>query len=175
VSRTKEAAAKLQSISDEILNEFRQLPKELIHWRPAADAWSAMDILCHIEEFVPYWTAQILAVTNRSAGEWGRTHVDPHRLTAVENTAARNVDEVEKHMRLSVQHSAGAIANLNDADLDIEAPSRNPRWGVKPAGFILDDLLLGHMSKHLGQIRRNAEQFREEQKPALSERAGRKV
>jgi hypothetical protein len=156
VSRTKEAAAKLQSISDEILSEFRKLPKELMHWRPAADVWSAIDILCHIEEFVPYWTAQILVITNRSAGEWGRTHADPDRLSAVENTEARNVEDVERRLQLSVQHSAAAIANLNDADLDIEAPSRNPRWGVKPAGFILDDLLLEHLRKHLGQIRRNA-------------------
>ena len=175
MSRTKEAAAKLQSISDEILSESRQLPEELIHWRPNKDVWSVMDVLCHIEEFVPYWTAQILAIANRAPGEWGRTHVDPDRLAAVENTAARDREDVERRIRLSVQHSAGAIANLNDADLDIEAPSRNPRWGSKPASFIVDHLLLAHLTNHVGQIRRNAAQFQQERGSSLPAATGRKV
>jgi hypothetical protein len=37
--------------------------------------------------------------------------------------------------------------------------SRNPRWGVKPAGFIVDHLIVQHLEKHLGQIRRNVAQY----------------
>jgi fumarylpyruvate hydrolase len=50
---------------------------------------------------------------------------------------------------------------LSDADLDVEAPSKNPRWGVKPAQFIVDHLLIEHVEKHIGQIRRNVTQYRE--------------
>jgi hypothetical protein len=40
-------------------------------------------------------------------------------------------------------------------------PSRNPRWDVKPAAFVMDHLLVEHVEKHLGQIRRNVRQFSE--------------
>jgi fumarylpyruvate hydrolase len=50
---------------------------------------------------------------------------------------------------------------LCDAALDTEAPSRNPRWGVKPAQFVVDDLIVGHVEKHVGQIKRNLAQFQE--------------
>jgi hypothetical protein len=45
--------------------------------------------------------------------------------------------------------------------LPVEATSKNPRWGVTPASFVVDQLLVGHVEKHLGQIRRNAGQFAE--------------
>jgi hypothetical protein len=32
---------------------------------------------------------------------------------------------------------------------------------VKPASFVVDHLLIQHVEKHLGQIRRNVTQFRE--------------
>jgi hypothetical protein len=41
----------------------------------------------------------------------------------------------------------------------VEAASRNPRWGVKPASFVVDELLVHHVAKHQSQIRRNAAQF----------------
>jgi hypothetical protein len=40
-------------------------------------------------------------------------------------------------------------------------PSRNPRWGAKPASFVVDDLVVHHVAKHQEQIRRNVAQFNE--------------
>jgi hypothetical protein len=53
------------------------------------------------------------------------------------------------------------LTTLTDADLAIEAASKNPRWGVKPAAFVVDDLLVHHVAKHQGQIRRNVARFAE--------------
>jgi hypothetical protein len=77
----------------------------------------------------------------------------------VENTEARTFAEVEKNIRALASQSASALAGLSDADLDVAAPSRNPRWGIKPAGFIVEHLLVIHLEKHLGQIRRNEVQY----------------
>jgi hypothetical protein len=77
----------------------------------------------------------------------------------VANTAARSLAEVTKNIRAFAGQSAAAIAALTDADLDVEARSRNPRWGMKPAGFIVEELLVVHLEKHLGQIRRNETQY----------------
>jgi hypothetical protein len=62
-------------------------------------------------------------------------------------------------IRAAVADSAATLWRLSDADLDVEAASRNPRWGVKPAHFIVDHLLVQHVEKHVGQIRRNVTQY----------------
>jgi hypothetical protein len=108
---------------------------------------------------VPYWTAQALQVIRQPDEPWGRDHTHKERLAAVENTASRNVADVEVAIRAAVRQSAEALRQLSDADLAVEAPSRNPRWDRKPASFIVDDLLVKHVEKHIGQIRRNALQF----------------
>jgi hypothetical protein len=159
MSRAAEAAQKIQLSCDAILAEASGLPAEILRWKPAPDVWSVMDILCHIEEFLPFWTAQSLSAVKHPEREWGRDHTDEARRAAVANTETRIFAEVEKNIRASANQSASLLRELSDADLDVEAPSRNPRWGVKPAGFIVEHLLVIHLEKHLGQIRRNEMQY----------------
>jgi uncharacterized damage-inducible protein DinB len=156
-------AARLRSAADEMLAEVERIPAALVTWKPADDVWSVMEILGHVQEFVGYWTAQTLQVIGNPDQPWGRTHADKDRLAAVEDAVTRRLTDVAAAVRQSVRQSAEAIERLSDAELAVEAPSRNPRWGVKPASFIVDDLLVQHVEKHLGQIRRNLAQF--EQRP----------
>jgi len=155
------AAARLQAAGDEIASEVRSLPAELITWIPGAGVWSVMDILCHIREFVPYWTGQTQRMLGTPAEPWGRDHTDTARLAAVTNTAAYRLDDVLGDIGREVRQSAFTLAALSDADLTVEATSRNPRWGLKPVSFVVDHLLVQHVEKHLGQIRRNVRQFHE--------------
>ena len=158
-TRGQAAAARLQVAADELLAAVQPLPPDLVLWRPAPDVWSVMDILCHVEEFVPYWTRQAIGVVAHPEIAWGRDHTDQDRLAAVTQTARRRLTDVEQAIRAAVRESAVALGHLADADLDLESASRNPRWGVKPALFIVDHLLVQHVEKHVGQIRRNVSQF----------------
>jgi hypothetical protein len=160
MNRAQQAARKLEELTEEILAESMALPAELVRWRAQPEVWSIMDILCHIEEFIPYWTAQLLKVVHHSDEPWGRDHTNPDRLAAVRDTAPKNIAAVGNAIRSLAGESALTIGRLKDADLDIEGPSRNPRWGTKPAGFIVDHLLLVHLANHLGQIRRNIDEFK---------------
>ena len=160
MNRPQEAARKLESLTDEIIAESIALPAALVRWRSKPEVWSIMDILCHIEEFIPYWTAQLLNVVHRSEEPWGRDHTHPDRLAAVQDTASKDIDTVGNAIRSSARECALTIGRLKETDLDAEAPSKNPRWGTKPAGFILDHLLLVHLANHLGQIRRNIDEFK---------------
>jgi hypothetical protein len=90
---------------------------------------------------------------------WGRTHADKARLDAIGRADSRSLADVSDTIRSGTQESAAVIGELSDSDLATEAVSRNPRWGSKPASWVIDDLLIGHVEKHLGQIRRNAMQF----------------
>jgi uncharacterized damage-inducible protein DinB len=158
-TRAAAAAVRLQATTDEILGEVRRLPPALVTWIPAEGVWSVMDILCHIRELVPFWTGETLRIARRPHEQWGRDHTDEGRLAAVANTASYNVDDVLADIRRAVQRSAEALNGLSDADLAVEATSRNSRWGLKPASFVVDHLLVQHVEKHLGQIRRNVAQF----------------
>jgi uncharacterized damage-inducible protein DinB len=153
------AADRLTATTDEILAEVQQLPAEIIYWVPAEGVWTVMDNLCHIREFVPFWTGETLRIVSRRGEPWGRDHADTARLAAVTNTAAYRLEDVVAGIREAVRHTSEALRSLSDADLATEATSKNPRWGLKPASFVVDDLLVHHVAKHQAQIRRNVSQF----------------
>ncbi len=155
------AATRLAETTDAILAEVRALPPEIITWVPDAGVWSVMDILCHIREFVPFWTGEALRMVSRPSDLWGRDHTDTARLAAVTNTAAHRLDDVVADIQQAVRHSTEALRKLSPADLSVEATSKNPRWGRKPASFVVDHLLAEHVEKHLGQVRRNINLFNE--------------
>ena len=155
------AADRLLRTTDEILAEVQRLPAEVIHWVPAEGVWTVMDNLCHIREFVPFWTGETLRIVQRSGEPWGRDHRDTARLAAVTNTAAYGLIDVLADIGEVVRRSAATLRTLSDEQLAVEAASKNPRWGVKPASFVVDDLLVDHVAKHQGQIRRNISQFKE--------------
>ena len=126
------AAGKLAATTEEILAEVQQLPAELIHWVPAEGVWTVMDNLCHIREFVPFWTGETLRIVQRPTELWGRDHTDTARLAAVTNTAAQGLADIVADIREAVRRAADTLSRLSDADLASEATSKNPRWGMKP-------------------------------------------
>jgi uncharacterized damage-inducible protein DinB len=158
-TRAAVAADRLHAITTEILAEVDRLPPEIIKWTPSEGVWSVMDILCHIREFVPFWTGETVRIARRPDEEWGRDHTDTARLGAVTNTAANKLEDVVADIGRLVRRSTETLNDLSDADLAVEATSKNPRWGLKPASFVVDHLLVEHVEKHLGQIRRNVTQF----------------
>ena len=160
-TRAMAAAERLSTITDAILTEVQQLPPELIQWIPGERIWTVIDNLCHIREFVPFWTGEALRIVRRSGPAWGRDHTDAGRLAAVTNTAACRLEDVVADLREAVRRSAETLRSLSDEDLAAEGMSKNPRWGLKPASFVIDDLLVHHVAKHQGQIRRNVFQFNE--------------
>ncbi len=97
------------TITDEILTEVQQLPAELIQWVPGEGIWTVMDNLCHIREFVPFWTGEALRIVRRSGEPWGRDHTDAGRLAAVTNTAAYRLEDVVADIREAVRRSAETL------------------------------------------------------------------
>ena len=106
-----------------------------------------------------FWTGEVVRIARHPDEKWGRDHTDTARLAAVTGTAANRLDEVRADMRRLLRRTVETLRELSDADLAVEATSKNPRWGLKPASFIVDHLLVEHVEKHLGQIRRNVAQF----------------
>ena len=158
-ARASAAADQLTKTAHEILAEVERLPPELIHWVPAEGVWTVMDNLCHIREFIPFWTDEALRIVQRPSELWGRDMTHAGRLAAVTNTSAYRLEKVAADIRELVGRSAATLKTLTDEQLALEATSKNPRFGVKPASFVVEELLVHHIAKHQGQIRRNVSQF----------------
>src|ERR1700744_4668495 len=99
------AAAGMRSTAEAIQTEVKAMPGDCIRWKPAPEVWTVMDNLCHIAEFVPYWTRQVQQAIATPEIQWGRTHSDPDRLAAVANTSTRDLGAVLKDIREGVAKS----------------------------------------------------------------------
>ena len=125
-TRASGGGRQLQTITDEILAEVRALPPELIHWVPGEGVWSVMDNLCHIREFVPFWTGETLRIVRRPDEQWGRDHTDTARLAAVTEHRREQARRCGGRHPRAVRRSAETLSDLSDADLAVEAPARTP-------------------------------------------------
>jgi uncharacterized damage-inducible protein DinB len=157
----QQSAARLKEVVEQILEEVNRMPPELVSWKPAPEVWSVLENLCHIDEFVPFWTDETLGVVRDPSRAWGRDHTDTRRLGAVQTASTRTLPDLERSIRTGTAEAAAKLSALRDADLQVQATSKNPRFGLKPAAFIVDDLIVHHVEKHLGQIRRNVAQYKE--------------
>lgn len=161
MSRLATAAAAIEDTSQQIHDLVRPLPRELLLWRPSPEVWSILDNLAHIEEFLPFWTGEIQAMLAQPPQPWGRDQSHAGRLAAVRDTSTRDVAEVLANIRAEAASASRYLRSLQDAQLDIEAASRNPRWAIKPVSFVVDTLLVKHLADHRGQIQRNLRQYHE--------------
>jgi uncharacterized damage-inducible protein DinB len=159
------AATLSQSISDinlsldKMIQKVKELEAETIQKKPSEDEWSIMQILCHIVEAVPYWLNEIETLIGSPGIEWGRGLQDPARIQAVQNTENESLSNVLTELEKLKEQVESTLSKLNDEMLEQEAPSRNPRFGVKPLSFVVDHLLVEHVEKHYSQIQRNLSKF----------------
>lgn len=144
---------------DQIVEISKDLNEEILRYKPADDAWSIMEILCHVEEATTYWLNELTQVIASPGIEWGRGLQHEGRLNAVAQSGQRTRDEVLNGIIASKQKVRDVLSPLTAEDLAIESPSRNPRFGTKPMAFIADHLLVEHVEKHLNQIKRNLRQY----------------
>lgn len=144
----------LQSIN-KMIGTVTGLSEDTIRWKPNEDEWSIMQILCHVLEAVPYWLGEIAQIKAQPEKSWGRNHLQEARLAAVADTDRCTVDDVLKELDALKSQVENELGALDKDTLAITATSRNPNFGTKPISFIVDHLIVEHVSKHCGQIERN--------------------
>jgi uncharacterized damage-inducible protein DinB len=139
----------------EIVELAQGLPESRYRWKPSEEAWSILQVLCHVDEATNYWLDELLAVVRRERAEWGRGIQDPARLAAVDHAHEQDYEEVLQRIRRTADRAERVLMGLQDDDLSVTAPHRNPKFGVKPMTFLLDHFVVEHLGKHVDQINRN--------------------
>ncbi|OJE43579.1 hypothetical protein BAQ49_10765 [Bacillus proteolyticus] len=149
---------------DKIKTIVKSLPEEKIRWKPSEDEWSVMQIITHVAEAIPYWAKEINNIQLNNENLWGRGLTDGVRLQTVseENINEKSVEEVIQQLSTIPTIIENVLSTLTDEELNIQAPSRNPRFNNKPIDFIVNHLIVEHTEKHYKQIERNLCKFNEQ-------------
>jgi hypothetical protein len=155
----EESIQSIQQLTDEVMQTVTELRDDVLRWKPAEDVWSITQILSHVQEAAPYWAGEIQRVVANPGTMWGRNHHDDARLAAVAATSQRSTRDVIAGFGQAMNAVVSVLRTLRETDLQIDSPSRNPRWGIKPMSFVLDHLIVSHLLGHRDQIMRNVSQF----------------
>jgi uncharacterized damage-inducible protein DinB len=120
---------------------------------PGENEWSAMQILGHVAEVIPYWMGQCRALIAAS-GEpphFGRAADAPERLAGPERSARGNPDEMLQRVDSEVRAAARAIRQMSAAE---RAKSGvHLRLGPMTVADSLEKFVVGHCEEHLAQVR----------------------
>ncbi|MFC0295905.1 DinB family protein [Geobacillus jurassicus] len=159
------SSATVKETVDNMVELVQSLSEELIRWKPSEDEWSIAQILSHLNEAIPYWVEEIKRIKQDTATIWGRGLADEARLAAVDEAHVNRVSIAELLAQLKTVPATveTAFRELDEGDLAIVAPSRNPKFNGQPLRFIIDHLIVEHVQKHLNQIKRNIKKWNEKE------------
>jgi hypothetical protein len=146
-------AQRLERANTEIAELLRR-PEVAQRVRAAGpDEWSAVQVIGHVIELIPYWTREIQALADAS-GEpphFGRGLDAPERLAAVAHAAGSDPDELLRQLDGAVRAGAAAMRAMT--------PEQRAKTGVHnrrgelPVAEFIEILIVGHVEDHLAQIK----------------------
>jgi uncharacterized damage-inducible protein DinB len=145
---------------NEIINLTDIISEDQLYWKPSEEEWSVMEVLSHVEEVIHYWVTELKRVIT-SPGPWGRGMDAPARLEALKQAHNRKYHEAKVGIVSAKAHVLDVFTELMDENLAIEAPHRNPKFGVKSMDFLVEHFLVDHLQKHIVQIKRVQKQYHE--------------
>jgi hypothetical protein len=120
---------------------------------PEAD-WGPREVLAHVNEMLPYWTAQLEGVLAGDPGSpvpFGRIATDPDRLGRIDadrrQTAGWLLDAIDAGLVTAGSFAGGLSA------ADLERTGLHPTRGELTIGDSIDRFLVTHLEEHFVQLR----------------------
>ncbi|MEH7272983.1 DinB family protein [Neobacillus vireti] len=149
-----------KSIED-IVAVLNNMEEAALYVKPSESEWSAMQIVSHIIEAVEFWAADLEALLVVPGAKWGRNHEHVRRLAAVDEKVVSRINKEEAITELQnlVPKVEAVLVKVTEEDLIKTAPSYNPKFDGKPLSFLVDHLIVKHVTGHYGQIVRHLEKI----------------
>jgi hypothetical protein len=145
-------ARRLEAVSEQIAALLRQPDvARRLRAAPGENEWSAMQILGHMVEMIPYWLSHCRAII--AAAEppvFGRDLNAPERLAGVEQGATGDPDELLSRLSGEVQAAARAIRAMSPAERSRRGV--HARRGEITVADIIEDFIVTHAEDHLAQV-----------------------
>ena len=156
--------ASLETKLNEFKNAIHQITailggttEETLYVQPSESEWSVMQITSHILEAVTFWVADLEALLVVPGAKWGRNHEHVRRLAAVEPSVVaqmKKADAIES-LNALLPVVENALKKVQESDLEKTAPSYNANFDGKPLSFLIDHLIIKHVTGHLSQIEKH--------------------
>ena len=150
--RGAEWARRLEDAVEGLIGRVERLGTHRLYREPSPGEWSAMQVLAHVTEAVPYWARQARMVASRSEDDlpFGRTHDDTDRIAAVERHAHDPLDEVLPRLRTGLVE---AVATLRAIPAEgWSRVGRHARRGEMTVEQLVDQFLVSHVEEHAQQL-----------------------
>jgi uncharacterized damage-inducible protein DinB len=146
-------ARRLEKVYDQMKTLLSQ-PEVAQRLRAARgeNEWSAMEILGHMVEMIPYWLdhcRKFIAATEKPP-HFGRTLDAPERLAGVEQGTTGDPDELLRLLNGEVQTAAQAIRQMSAAERDKKGV--NPNRGEMTVAEVIEVFIIAHAEDHLAQM-----------------------
>ncbi|MEH7249741.1 DinB family protein [Neobacillus niacini] len=147
-----------KSIED-IVAVVKNTEEAALYVKPSDNEWSAMQIVSHIVEAVAFWVEDLEALLVVPGAKWGRNHEHVRRLAAVDENVVSGITQEDAIAALQnlVPKVEAALVKVTEEDLVKTAPSYNQNFDGKPLSFLIDHLIVKHVSGHYGQLVRHLE------------------
>jgi uncharacterized damage-inducible protein DinB len=146
-------ARRLEAVAEQLTALLRQPDvAQRLRAEPSENEWSAMQILAHMVEMIPYWlddcqTLVAAAVPPR----FGRSLDAPERLAGVARGTAGNSEELLRQLNDEVQVAAKAIRDMSPEDR--AKTGIHVRLGTMTVANSIEQFMVVHAEEHLSQIR----------------------
>ena len=115
--------------------------------------WSAMQILGHMIEMIPYWLAncRVLIAATGAPPQFGRSLEAPERLEGVERGATGNPDQIMQQLREEVYAAMSVIRGISPAERHKQGVHISR--GEMTVADIIEIFVVSHAEGHLAQVR----------------------
>ena len=120
---------------------------------PEAD-WGPREVLAHLNEMLPYWTAQlgdVLAGDSTTAVPFGRVATDSSRLRRIGEDRQKSTGELLDEIEVGLGRAVAFTARLSSAEG--ERRGLHSTRGELTVGASVERFLVHHFEEHVDQIR----------------------
>jgi uncharacterized damage-inducible protein DinB len=118
---------------------------------PGENEWSAMQVLGHTVEMIPYWLSHCRTlIAAAEPPRFGRLLDAPERLAGVEQAASGTPDEFLRRLDDEVQTAAAAIRRMSAAERGKKG--LHLRRGEMTVADVIEVFVVSHAEEHLAQV-----------------------
>lgn len=119
---------------------------------PGENEWSAMQVLGHVVEMIPYWMSHCRAlIAATEPPRFGRTPDAPERLAGVEQGAGAEPGELLRLLQKEIQAAARTIRQMSTAERGKKGV--HIKRGEVTVADIVELFIVAHAEEHVAQVR----------------------